>query len=69
MLVVTPYQMHGFSPLIVQGPKDKSYETKEWEFAVIDVRSAFLNQHYTYVQIYTCSLTPFRWTTQASARC
>ena len=23
--------------LAIQGPKDKSYETKEWEFAVIDV--------------------------------
>lgn len=23
---------------VLQGPKDKSYENKEWEFAVIDVR-------------------------------
>ena len=50
--MVTPYQIYCLcsvfflvvtltkcknSPLIVQGPKDKSYETKEWEFAVIDV--------------------------------
>ena len=26
----------------MQGPKDKSYENKEWEFAVIDVSSEML---------------------------
>ena len=29
--------------LHTQGPKDKSYETKEWEFAVIDVSITYYN--------------------------
>ena len=39
----------------MQGPKDKSYETKEWEFGIIDVSAvwfrtvrswAFINSKY-----------------------
>lgn len=26
----------------MQGPKDKTYETKEWEFAVIDVSGKYM---------------------------
>ena len=31
----------GCKTFSTQGPKDKSYETKEWEFAVIDVSLNF----------------------------
>ena len=38
--------------MYMQGPKDKSYETKEWEFAVIDVSVGLAS-----LVIVTCTCT------------